>query len=369
MGISDTEAGYWISFTRVEGLGAQRLKKIYAQFGSMEAAWRKGRRDDFLSLGIPTGVIGRFLKQRELFDPKEEPARIQAAGVSFFTFEDHAYPNLLKEIPDAPAFLYYRGDLSILHPGSRWMSVVGTRRMSAYGKQVVGTLVWDLVKYGVGIISGMALGVDGEAHACALEAGGLTVGVLPSGLDDASLYPRAHFSLAKRIIERGGLLLSEFPIGSLPHDYYFPFRNRIIAGLSPGTLVIEAPRDSGTTLTTKYALEYNREIFAVPNPIFAENAHVPNDLIKKGATPVESAKDILGALHWDGVTAPEATHLPLDLSNEETQIFGILTREPTHVDDIIRSAKLDTKTVLSTLSIMELRGIVKRVEGNQYIKL
>ncbi|HVM90908.1 MAG TPA: DNA-processing protein DprA, partial [Verrucomicrobiae bacterium] len=204
--------------------------------------------------------------------------------IEYIPKDDTRFPPLLRHLSDPPNGLYLRGTLKDLPS----VSVVGTRRCTPYGRRAAREIVSGLVSSGLGIISGLALGIDGEAHAAALDAGGYTVAILATGIDDLTLYPREHVRLARRILESGGALLSESPPGSPSFKFAFPKRNRIIAGYAPATVIVEATQDSGSLITARLALEENRELLAVPGSIFSETAAGCHELIKLGAKPCTS---------------------------------------------------------------------------------
>ena len=230
-------------------------------------------------------------------------------------------------------------------------------------------LTRELVRAGLTIVSGLALGIDGIAHHAALDAGGITAAVLGTGIDDATIYPREHFNLAQRIIESGGSLITEQPPETPSLKQNFPARNRIMSGLALGTLVIEAAESSGSLITANFALEQNREVFAVPGDIFSPQSAGANMLVKHGAKLVTSAADILEELSISRIQ-PE---LPLKIfepkTDEEKIIWKNLSNEPLHIDKISKMTRLDTAVVSSVLGMMEIENVVKDVGGKNYIKL
>lgn len=360
------EAEYWLAFSRIENVGAQRLKKLYSHFGSMKEAWERGAETEYIRAGIDVNNAQAINKHRASVDVNEGLSILHSEQISLVSFLDPEYPPLLKEIPDHPAVLFCRGDLTLLQ--SRYsLGVVGTRKMSQYGKDAVSTIVPPLANAGVTIVSGMAIGIDGFAHQTTLDAGGNTIAVLASGVNNHSLYPKIHYHLGQRIIEQG-LIVSEFPPGTTPRDYFFPFRNRIIAGLSRGVLIIEAPEKSGTLLTANYALEYNRDVFAVPNPIHSTNATAPNSLIKKGAVLTERAEDVLHAWELDAQTQDRISSGAQPESPDEQLVYSLLQNEPLHIDEIVRQSNLDTSQISVIVTLMEMKGIIRRMEGGYYRK-
>lgn len=283
--------------------------------------------------------------------------------IDTITQNDQNYPALLAKIYGPPKQLYIRGTLP--PADSLYFAVVGTRLMSPYGKQVTHEIVRELARAGVVVVSGLALGIDGEAHRAALEVNGRTIAVLGSGIDRASVYPPEHRGLADQIVESGGAVLSEYPPETTPTKYSFPERNRIIAGMSVGVLVVEAKEKSGALITAQFALDEGREVCAIPGPITGETSRGPNALIATGARLVTGAPDILELLGMK--EAPRRTAPKLEPT--ETIIWNALSREPIHIDALVAATKLDIAALTSTLAIMEINGLVKNLGGMHFIRL
>lgn len=274
----------------------------------------------------------------------------------------HSYPSLLKEIYDPPEVLYYKGALP--KKSDMLLAVVGSRRPSQYGKQIVQDIISEVSAYGIGIVSGLAYGIDALAHKAACESGGKTFAVLGSGIDNASLYPSKHRALAKQITDKGGAVLSEFPSGTPPLKHHFPIRNRIISGMCKATLIVEATERSGTLITARSALEQNREVLTVPGSIYSSTSQGPNRLIKEGATPVTCAQDILSFYAID-VQEKRSSAKPAD--DYEKAIFSTLSKEPMHVDMIIETTHIPAERITSTLTLMEMKKQVKHLGGKYFI--
>ncbi len=268
-------------------------------------------------------------------------------------------PALLREIPDAPKKLYIRGT----YPDTTYtfLSVVGSRTYTPYGKRVCELLVAGLRGYPIVIVSGLALGIDGVAHHAALAAGLRTIAVPGSGLDDSVLYPATHRGLAQNILEHGGALISEFEPTWRPRPESFPQRNRIMAGLSHAVLVIEAEERSGTLITSRLATEYNRDVFAVPGPIESATSKGPHMLIRKGALLITRSEDILEALGVEPRTEGQQ-QLQFDLSPEERDITALLTT-PLPRDELIRLSGKSTTEANMLLSSLELKGVIDERMG------
>ncbi len=357
------DQAYWVALTRFPKFGAVTLTRFSRHFPTMKDAFEASALD-LVDAGVDAKVASRFLQQRLHIDPEQEWQSLIRHGVNVVTIIDDAYPELLKEIHTAPAILFYKGEI----PSSdeKHIAVVGSRKATSYGTKVTEEIVGTLARYGTVIVSGMAYGVDACAHKTSMEAGGKTLAVLANGLDEDSLYPSRHRDLASRIIASGGAIISEFPIGTPPLKHHFPFRNRIIAGLSHGTLIVEAAKKSGTLITAHAALEQNRDVYAVPGPIYSELSEGPNELIKFGATPVTRVQDILG---HEAAVPPSSNALAFKPTNdEEREVYKIMSAIPLHVDDVIRKTGLPPATCSSTLTIMEMKGAVTHEGGKFYTR-
>jgi len=265
--------------------------------------------------------------------------------------DDPQYPAILKEIPDAPKRIFIRGNwdkmfAKMQHLGA--IGVVGSRKATPYGIVTTKQLVSQIASSCI-VVSGLAYGIDALAHETAIKSGGLTIAVLGSGLDDISIYPAKNLSLAKDIVGKEGVLISEYPPGTAPLKHHFPLRNRIIAGLSSKLLVIEAGESSGALITAKLALDYNREVLAIPGPITSEMSVGPNRLIQAGAMPVLKASDIVSISH---------VQKSQNLTDDEQKIYKALVSNPQHLDAIVHETNLPTAQVLSSLTMLEMKGIV-----------
>lgn len=275
--------------------------------------------------------------------------------------ENDAIPEMLREIADAPSKIYLKGTLPSLD--TKILCVVGSRKYTQYGKDVCEKLIFGLRGYNICIVSGLALGIDGIAHRCALDAGLKTIAVPGSGLDESVLYPSTHKQLAQKILQSGGALISEFEPEFRATPYSFPQRNRIMAGMSHAVLVIEAEIKSGTLITSKFATEYNRDVFTVPGSVFSKNSEGPNMLIRLGATPVRNSEDILEALGFKINETPQNLELKYaDCSEDELLIIKILV-EPMIKDDLVRAMKMPISKASTVISIMEIKGLIKESLG------
>ena len=356
---------YLNALNRIEGIGAQKLRLLMAFFGNAEAAWKA----DFLALeksGIGKAAAAKVVEQRKNIDPDTEWEKMQKENIRLIDWESSDYPILLREIPNPPYLLYARGNLDL--NSAPIISIVGSRKYTQYGKQVAENFSRELAHAGIIVASGMAIGIDSFAHRGALDASGKTVAVLADSLDDEHLHPRINFNMSREILENG-LLLSEYAVPTESLPVLFPARNRIVAGLSMGTLVIEAGEKSGSLITATLALEFNREIFAVPGPIFSPQSFGTNDLIKKGAKVVTSIRDILEELNLGKIEKNNQSFLRIPENKEEEILLKILSTDPLHIDNIAKISKLGTVSALSNLTLMELKGWVKNIGGQNYILL
>lgn len=358
------EKAYWVALGHVPRLTPIRFRKIINYFPSIEAAWYAGR-DELIQAGIESEVVDDFFIKRETLDPAALWQRVISDNIGIITINEAAYPDLLKEIYDPPPFFYYKGQME--KPDEFCLAVVGTRKASTYGRQTAQDIVGRLAGQKLTIVSGMALGIDSIAHEAAIESGGRTIAVLGSGIDNESIYPSTNRRLAQRIIESGGAVISEFPLGSLGLKHHFPQRNRIISGLSLGTLVIEAGEESGSLITARAALDQNREVFAVPGSIYAPNSVGPNKLIKMGAHLISNANDVLEALDLQQVKQFVESKSTLPDNPQEEEILSILSKEPTHIDAIIKKSSLNQNEIVGLLTLMEMKGKVKNIGAMNYV--
>ena len=357
---------YWLGFNKVNGIGPARLRALLAHFGDVTAAWQASP-EALHECGLDRRALKSLLTTRECLDLGAEVARLEKLGIQCLTWEDEDYPESLRQLDDAPPLIYVFGTLT--SEDDRACAIVGTRRVSAYGREVTRSIAADLAHQGITIVSGLARGIDGIAHQAALDAGGRTIAVLGSGLD--VIYPSEHRQLAKRIAASGAVI-SEYPLGTQPEASNFPPRNRIISGLSRGVLVTEAGEVSGALITADFALIQGRHLFSVPGNIFQHGSRGTNDLIQQGATMVTTALDVLDELELAQVVEQQAEIeealtevLPDD--PVERRLLECLSSEPCHLDDVSQGVGLPIAVVSSTLSLMELKGLVQDVGGLKYV--
>ena len=363
LAMDENELKHWIAFTRIPLIGPARIKLMKAHFGTLEAAWHSGL-SELRAAGLDAKSAQSVATRKLAIDPDAELALLADHHIEAITWNDADYPALLKEIYDPPPVLYHRG--ALLAEDERSVAVVGTRKATAYGRQVAHRLSFDLAQAGVTVVSGLAYGIDGIAHRAALDAGRRTVAVLAGGLD--GVYPRQHAKLAEEIAEKGALV-SEYPLGNRPRADFFPRRNRIMSGMTLGTVLVEAGERSGALITARHALEQNREVFAVPGSVMSPNSRGTNRLIMRSeAKLVSDYTDILEELNlsWAGQQMEMKALFPANES--ESQILQYVTHEPAHIDEIIRSSGLNISSVSGALAMMELRGIVRQIGGMNYVR-
>ena len=352
---------YWLAFSLIAKITPQIFQKIYKNFPDLSFAWEKTNLSDFLKIGLKENIAQEIITNRKRIDLDKEMERLEKEKIKILTLKDKNYPFLLKKIFDPPFVLFIKGDL---RSADLVLAVVGTRKPSVYGIQVTEHLVYELASKFI-IVSGLALGIDGKAHETTLKREGKTWAVLGTGLDRNSLYPSSHRYLAEKIIKTGGVLISEYPCGTLPLKYNFPRRNRLIAGLSLGTLVIEASESSGALITAFYALEENRDVFAVPGNIYHLNSQGTNKLIKMGARIVCSAQDIFENYHLKFSPSKKDSKL----SSLEEKVLILLKEEPKNIDELIKVLSLDTQKLLATLTFMEMKGLIKNLGDGRFANL
>lgn len=353
---------YWVGFNLVIGIGPAKTRMLLTAFdGDLSKAWNADA-GALKAAGLDRRALKNLLETRATRDLDAEMERIRAQGTSVLTWEDEDYPRLLQQIYDPPPMLYVKGQLL---PEDEWaVAVVGTRAATTYGREAAMRIAGGLARNGVTIVSGLARGIDSTAHRAALDAGGRTIGVLGCGLDIA--YPPENRGLAAQITQQGALV-SEYALGTPPERGNFPPRNRIIAGMSLGTVIVEAGRRSGALITADYALDQGREVFAVPGDIFRRASQGTNALIREGATPVLSLEDILEVLNLSMVSQQQAARAIIPENQTEARLLDYLSADPVHVDEIGRQVGLPISEVTSALALMELKGMVRQVGGMHYV--
>jgi len=355
---------YWLGFNLVKGIGPAKVQALLDYYGSLATAWQANE-FELYKIGFDKRAVANLLEARREVNLDVALAQAQQANIKLLTWETADYPNYLREIPNPPPLLYLQGDLL---EQDRWaVAVVGTRRLTSYGRQVTRDLVAGLVQNNITVVSGLARGIDAIAHKTAVELGGRTLAVLGSGLD--AIYPADNRALAQEITQGHGAIISEYGLGIQPEAKNFPPRNRIISGLSLGVIIVEAGERSGALITTNFALEQNRDVFAVPGNINSPASQGTNKLIQEGAKLVTRVEDVLEELNLHMVAERTAVQLVLPETAEEIALYTQLSAQPVHIDDLSRSTGLPSALVSSTLTLMELKGMVQQVGGMNYVLL
>lgn len=389
---------YWVAFHQISGIGPATFAKLEARFGDMESAWRAPV-SDLIAAGVGPRVAAEADRFRDANEPDEVMGTLDRLDIQAIHLRHPEYPARLAETPLAPSVLYLRGQRGVLAADQNAIAVVGSRDATPYGLEMTRRLAYDLAKAGVTVVSGLARGIDSASHKAALEAGGRTIAVLGSGLD--RIYPQRSIPIAEKIVQDGALI-TEYPPGVSALPQHFPRRNRVISGLCHGVLVVEAAFKSGAMLTVSWALEQDRDVFAVPGSALSEKSKGTNWLIQQGAKLTTSVDDILEELSIDAKplgdrasgpdavavpeTAPPATNsanksatdsddIALDnlardnnRLNIEQRVIGLLENAegPMHVDDITRSLGVAAAAVSSVLVMLELRGTARQVGTMQF---
>lgn len=359
---------YWLAFSRSSALGSRSIKKVWERFGSMKEAWFASNADLLEIEGMKLASIEKFLQERKTINPDQLIEEIQKKKIQALTLEDENYPFLLKQIYDPPAVLFIKGSLEICNL-DRTLAVVGSRKSSHSIIEILDQIINELYGSDITIVSGMALGVDSCAHKASLKNNLKTIAVLGCGLD--FIYPPGNKELFKKIIDGNGAVISEYYPTEEAEPWKFPVRNRIISGLSKGTLIAEAGLKSGALITAKLCLEQNRELMCIPGLVTNPNTEGIHKLIKEGAGLVTSAKDIFEHLNWSIAinTDDSQNKNKIELLDNERKIYEILNLEAKQFDDILKESQLNIEELLVILTSLELKGIIKQLPGQQYMKI
>ncbi len=369
-----TERMQWVALRRA-GLGSESFRSLIAHFGSIAEAW-EAPSGTVREAGLRPQYVRGFQRARREFAPERELEALERHGVGTLTWEDEAYPSLLQEIPQSPPVLFVRG--SAEPQFEQALAVVGTRRVTAYGREVCEQFCGAVARAGVAIVSGLARGIDSIAHRVAVDEGAPTVAVLAGGID--GIYPKENAGLAERVMAHG-CVLSEYPPGVKTRADYFPRRNRIISGLARATLVIEAGMTSGALHTAHHALEQNREVFATPGSVFSQQSAGANRLIRESAAKlVGSAEELCEELNLLSLGTQLSLEAPsrtpreapvgaaVETSAEEGRVLHWLEEGPLHVDEVARRAELPIEVVTGALLTLELRGLVRQQGPLTYLR-
>lgn len=352
---------YYVGFSYMLGIGPMRFNLLMKHFKNVEKAYTAERSQLELALGL--SIANKFLSFRDTFDVAKELAMMKSSNITVLTREDSCFPKQLLQLADSPICLYIKGNLSQYDfETDLYIAVVGTRNPTYYGEQVTQRLAFELAQEGLVIVSGLALGIDAIAHKAALDAGKRTVAFLGCGVN--IVYPPSNRLLYKRILDSGGLVISEVPPNMRVQPGLFVQRNRLISGLSKGILVAEGLKDSGSLITARFAAEQGKDVFAPPAPITSEYSEAPNILLKEGAKLVTSTNDILEEYSLSLLHSKQEDVLE-KLTKEEQPIYALLMKQPMDSDELARQLQKPVYQVLTILSTLELRGIIQ-LRGSVY---
>jgi DNA processing protein len=371
----------WIALALTPGLGARTAGKLLSQFGTPDAVFSASL-TALEAQQIPASVAQAIHSRQPMSAAAKEIAQVQAAGCRLLTWDEPEYPARLREIYDPPTILYTRGNIDLL--AKPVISIVGSRRPTPYGNQMAEKLSRDLAARGVVIASGLARGIDASAHRGALNsAAGATIGVLGCGID--VVYPKENKKIYEQILQEGpkgqrGLLISEFPMGTFAAPQNFPIRNRIIAGMALGVVVVEGAQYSGSSITARLAMEFGREVYGVPGNATEPMSFGPNTLIKQGAKLVTSWEDVVEELPTpvraellpvETASSEECTEIvEKSLSAELRQLYDLLSMDKSrHIDEIVELSGLNSSQVLASLFDLEMKGLVRQLPGKQFLKV
>ena len=366
------ETAAWIALSLAPRVGRVTIRRLVEAFGAASEVWKAGDRALAGVRGVSSSARASILKGPDMAGARRVLKIISRLGGWVMTCMDEDYPEALSEVPDRPAILYGLGIRDAL--SGPCVAVVGSRAASSYGIRAAAQIASGLASQGIHVVSGLALGIDSQAHRACVHAGGVTVAVTGCGID--VVYPRRNRQLAKKITERGAVI-TEYPPGTPPESAHFPARNRIISGLSRGVVVVEASRRSGSLITASMALEQGREVMAVPGSIYSMKSSGAHWLIRQGATPVTGLGDIMEALGWEGglsahglASGPEqgcgVQNPPQGLGDAELRLWKDLDDYPRHIDDLAASSGLSAAEASGLLIQMELQGLVQAMPGQMY---
>lgn len=359
---------YWLGFSKSYSIGTIHLKKMLSYLGSIEECWNASSGDLLKIEGFHSSTINKFSEEKKDINLEKLEEEIQKKDIKVITMQDENYPAYLKQIYDPPIVLFIKGSLDSVNQ-EKCLAIVGSRKASHYIQQVVKKIINDLRGTGITIVSGMAAGVDTSAHHAALENDLPTIAVLASGFDH--IYPQINLKLAEEIQKKNSAIITEYFPDTSPLPMRFPRRNRIISGLSQGTLVAEAGLKSGALITANLCLEQNRELMCIPGNVTNPNTEGINKLLKEGATVVTGAQDILNLFGWkNNIKNNRSDNFELKLLDNEKRIYDILILEGEFItfDKLVDQSKMNVDELMTTLTTMELNGIITQLPGQKFIK-
>lgn len=342
----------WLLLTWFEGFGSRTFFKLHRRYDGQGQRAAAAHQSILQEIGVKPAIIEKYIAYRKKTDARKLAEKLECEGIQFLRHDDAGYPPLLREIPDPPYALFVRGATDMTN--TNIAAVVGTRRNTPYGRTVAERIGEDLASAGIPIVSGLAGGIDGITHEAALRNNGRCIAVLGTGVDAASVYPHCHQRLSENILATGGTLVSEYPPGTESMKFHFPLRNRIIAGMSRLTIVVEAANKSGSLITAFQALEQNREVFAVPGPITHAQSYGTNRLLTMGATPYVSSEEIIHLLRGKSNSIPLK---PAAISETERTMLKTLG-QPRHADELARILRQPAATLNAVLARLEITGLI-----------
>ena len=360
---------YYIAFSRIEEIGSVFIQKLYNHFGfDIEQAYCASAAELYEVEGISPAKVKTFVQKRKDVDVEACFDFVQEQGLKYITFEDEKYPKLLKEISNPPMLLYYKGTLDRVN-FDKTLAIVGSRKASQGAKDVLASIISEFRNTDITIVSGLAYGIDAVAHENALKNNISTIGVIASGFKH--VYPSQNKNLYKQIEDEGGVIFSEYWFDFEPLPFRFPHRNRIVSGLSYGTLVAEAALKSGALITANLALEQNRELMCMPGSLTNPNTQGIYKLLKSGAGLVTCADDILNNLNWtiEREENPQNCLTGIDLTDEESIVFNNIAIENMGVDEILKNTSLKFEDLMLILTTLEIKGLIKQIDGGKYQSL
>lgn len=354
---------YLHCFNLIPNFGVTRMSKLFNYFADYEKAYSASSSELELA-GLEPLVILEWQKLKTNINLEQENIKLSKHKIFLLDFKNPNYPELLKQISKPPILLYCKG--KEIKKDEVCLATVGTRKITTYGKLVIPQILETLINKHITIVSGLAYGIDAECHKTTLTYKGRTIAVLAGGIDEKTIYPQNHVLLSEQICEQGGLIISEYPPFTPALKHHFVARNRIISGLSLGTIVVECSLDSGSLITAKYALEQNRTVYAIPGPIYSEQSKGPNNLIKMGAKLVTEAKDILEDLNLNTLPEEKTNTDLFSLSPNEQKVIRVLKIEPQNFNLIIQASGLTTADATAALTFLEMKGKVRNLGAQQY---
>lgn len=359
---------YLIGISVYQKIGPIRYSRLIKYFKDEKLIWTSSY-DELVNAGLEKNISKDFVIKREQIDLDKEINKLKKEKISIVKIGDTEYPKQLEKIESPPFLIYYKGEIK--HNYTKSVAIVGTRKLSHYGKQSTHEITKNLTSNKIITISGLALGIDTIVHKTTVENNGKTIAVLGSGLNDNNIYPKTNFLLSKKIVESGGCVMTEFPAGAQPMPYNFPLRNRIVSGLCSGLLVIESPEKGGSLITASHAKDQGKKIFAVPGSIYSKNSSGTNNLIKNNeATMITNANDLLKGLNVKtNKHSNDKKEQTSKLSDNEKIILKLLDRTPMHIDKLVRISGLSSNTISSVVTMLEINGMIKNIGNMNYAKI